>query len=151
MIECHKQADKVKECAIFPEKGGARGLGLVRENLWGISKKLTSNPPLLIAQIETKKGVDNLQSIKGKNVFDYFMIGPYDLSASLGIPADFSNLLYIKEVEKIKNIIGVEKMAVHIPKNIKEELKKYKNFSIIAIGMDTTFLIEKYQEVGKYA
>ena len=151
MIECQKQADKVKECAIFPEKGGARGLGLVRENLWGISKKIISDPPLLIAQIETKLGVDNLQFIKEHNIFDYFMIGPYDLSASLGFPEDFNNPLFIEGVEKIKNIIGVEKMAVHIPKNIKKELKKYKNFSIIAVGMDTTFLIEKYKEVEKYA
>ena len=36
-------------------------------------------------------------------------------------------------------------MAVHIPTNVEKELKKYKNYGIIALGMDTTFLIEKYR------
>ena len=38
-------------------------------------------------------------------------------------------------------------MAVHIPSNVKNELKKYSEFGIIALGMDTTFILEKYQEV----
>lgn len=151
MIENLSQVFDVKEYSIFPKHGGSRGLGLVRENLWGISNKLVSKPPILIAQIETKKGVKNLQDIKKENIFDYFMIGPYDLSASLGIPGKFDDPLYIKELEKVKNIISTDAMAVHIPKNVKKEIKKYKNYGIIALGMDTTLLIEKYQEIEKYA
>lgn len=151
MIEELDQVTDIAKHSIYPKNGGSRGLGLVRQNNWGLSNSLVSDSPILIGQIETIKGISNLNLIKDKNVFDYYMIGPYDLSASLGIPGDFNNEKYLKCLSDAINIIGKEKMAVHIPNNVKKELKKYKNYGIIALGMDTTFLIEKYKEIEKYA
>ena len=151
MIENLDQVSNVLNYSKYPKYGGKRGLGLVRENKWGIEESLISKPPILIAQIETKSGVDNLKFIMDRNVFDYYMIGPYDLTASLGIPADFDNEKYVKCLKKVESMVGKEKMAVHVPNNVEKELKKYKNYGIIAIGMDTTFLIEKYEEVKNYA
>jgi 2-dehydro-3-deoxyglucarate aldolase len=151
MIEDLDQVSKAATHSMYPKYGGLRGLGLVRQNCWGLSDHLISEPPILIAQIETSKGVSNLNFIKDKNVFDYYMIGPYDLTASLGVPGDFDNEKYLSCLNKAISIVGEEKMAVHIPSNVKKELKKYRNYGIIALGMDTTFLIEKYQEIEKYA
>jgi 2-dehydro-3-deoxyglucarate aldolase len=151
MMENSNQAKRVKKQSIYPKYGGGRGLGLVRENLWGLEKNLVKKPPVLIAQIETLEGVENLKEILDKNVFDFFMIGPYDLSASVGHPGDFENSDFLNAVKSINDLIEVEKMAVHIPNNVKKELKKYNNYGIIALGMDTTFLIEKYKEMEKYA
>lgn len=151
MIENTKQAERIKKQSIYPRYGGSRGLGLVRENLWGLQNELVKKPPILIAQIETIEGVKKLKEILGKNVFDFFMIGPYDLSASVGHPGDFNNIKFLDAVSSINDLIEAEKMAVHIPKNVDKELKKYNNYGIVALGMDTTFLIEKYKEVEKYA
>ena len=38
-------------------------------------------------------------------------------------------------------------MAVHVPCNVENEIKKYDGFGIIAVGMDTTFIIEKYEAI----
>ena len=38
-----------------------------------------------------------------------------------------------------------------VANNVKNELKKYDKYGMIALGMDTTFIIEKYNEVEKYA
>ena len=38
-------------------------------------------------------------------------------------------------------------MAVHIPKDVKNQLQKYQNYGIIAVGMDTTGLLESYKEI----
>jgi 2-dehydro-3-deoxyglucarate aldolase len=151
MIEDLDQVVEVKKHCNYPRYGGKRGLGLVRQNKWGLKSDLISFPPILVAQIETVTGISNLNLIKDKCVFDYFMIGPYDLTASLGIPGEFNNKKYIEQLNRAISIAGKEKMAVHIPSNIKKEMKKYENYGIIALGMDTTFLIEKYQEVEKYA
>lgn len=151
MIEDLDQVDSIKKHARYPRYGGKRGLGLVRENSWGTGKDLIKKPPILVAQIETTVGIDNIDFIKDKNAFDYFMIGPYDLTASLGIPGEFDNKNYLECLEKVISSIGEDKMAVHIPNNVKKELKKYENYGIIALGMDTTFLIEKYKEVEEYA
>lgn len=147
MIENQNQVNRINKYSKYPSFGGSRGLGLVRENLWGIKENLISKPPVLIAQIETIEGIKNLKEIRDLNVFDYFMIGPYDLSASLGIPGEFDNKKYTDCLEKALNTVELNKMAVHIPKNVAKEIKKYKDYGIIAIGMDTTFLIEKYKEV----
>jgi 2-dehydro-3-deoxyglucarate aldolase len=148
-VESDTQSKEIKEICNYPSFGGSRGLGLVRENLWG-SKNLATTKPILIAQIETLRGVENVKEILS-NGFDYYMIGPYDLSASLGQPGIFDSKLFLDSLEKVKNQVSESKMAVHIPSRVKEELKKYKNYGIIALGMDTTFLIEKYQEVEEYA
>jgi 2-dehydro-3-deoxyglucarate aldolase len=151
-VESNEDAKKIHEYCKYPKFEGNRGLGLVRENSWGSGKidSLISKPPKIVAQIETVKGILNIRSI-AKYDFDYYMIGPYDLSASLGIPGEFDNKKYLEAVSKVKKNIPGKRMAVHIPKNIKHELKKYKNYGMIALGMDTTFIIEKYQEVSGYA
>ena len=148
-VETAEQANKIHNFSKFPSHGGSRGLGLVRENLWG-KKNLISEPPILIAQIETTAGVKNIKSIS-ETGFDYYMIGPYDLTASLGFPGDFSRDEYISTVQQVKKTIPLEKMAVHIPSNVNFELKKYEKYGIVAMGMDTTFLIEKYQEIENHA
>ena len=75
------------------------------------------------------------------------MIGPYDLSASLGDPGNFETEKYMKSINLIKRCIPIEQMAVHIPTNIKKEKKKYEKYGIIAMGMDTTSIIKQYREV----
>ena len=103
------------------------------------------DPPILIAQIETKRGVDNLKEIKKYN-FDYYMIGPYDLSASMGAPAQFDSKEYLSAVARIRDLIPNNQMAVHIPTDVQNQIKKYDGYGIIAVGMDTTTLLEGYKK-----
>ena len=145
-VETEKQARFIHQICKYPDQGGVRGLGLIRQNKWG-KEELVSKPPILIAQIETVTGVENFSTIE-KYGFDFYMIGPYDLSASLGIPGDFSNPRYVKALEKIKSQVATEKMAAHIPKEIKENLKLYEGYGILALGMDTTMLLEASRELN---
>jgi len=145
-VESVQQAKNVLDFSRYPSQGGLRGLGLVRQNSWGL-KKLISESPILIAQIETVKGVESINDIWNENVFDYCMIGPYDLSASLGQPGNFETKEFKRSVSVVKDRVGIERMAVHIPNDVQNQLKKYEGFGIIALGMDTTFIIEKYREV----
>jgi 2-dehydro-3-deoxyglucarate aldolase len=146
-IETRDEANLVKKISLYPSNGGKRGLGLVRENLWGLRSIIRKSRPVLIAQIETKTGVDNIKEIFDTNIFDFYMIGPYDLSASLGSPGNFETGVFLESVEFVKEHIPIEKMAVHIPTNVKNEKKKYENYGIIAMGMDTVSIIEQYREI----
>ena len=148
-VEDIDDAKLIRQLCKFPKFGGRRGLGLVRENKWGYGK-LVNEPPIIIAQIETKKGIDNLKWISEQN-FDFYMIGPYDLSASFGVAGDFEDEKYLAALKKVEEMIPEEKMAVHIPTDVKKQLKKYKNYGIIAVGMDTTAFLEKYMEIAKNA
>ena len=109
---------------------------------------MIKKPPIIVVQIETLRGVKNLPEIHKKHNFDNYMIGPYDLSASMGIPAQFDNPKYIKILQNIKSIItNPKQMAVHIPSNVNKEIDKYENYGIIAVGMDTVVLLEGYKEL----
>jgi 2-dehydro-3-deoxyglucarate aldolase len=147
-VETTEECELIQKYCKFPLYGGKRGLGLVRENKWGYNELITQ-PPIIIAQIETAAGIANLENILSYN-FDFYMIGPYDLSASLGFPADFENSAYLEAIEKVSSQVPPHKMAVHIPTDVKNQIKKYKNYGMIAIGMDTTGLLEFYKETTQY-
>ena len=119
-------------------------MGLVRQNGWG-QKGLKVSNPIMIAQIETKKGVSNINQIASYD-FDYYLVGPYDLTSSLGCEGDFQNPGYLKALSDITKAVGKHKMGVHIPSNVKNELDKYNGYGLKALGMDTTLLIESQME-----
>jgi len=141
-IEEIEQLSKIEEYCLYPAQGGRRGLGLVKENLWG-KKDFVSRFPIIVAQIETKRGAQMLPYFKNNSI-SYYMIGPYDLSASLGKPGDFESEEYCNIIKNINKIIPKERMAVHIPMNVEEELYKYVDYGMLALGMDTISILERY-------
>ena len=112
--------------------------------MWGL-KELKSKPPILIAQIETAKAIEIIEDLY-ECCFDYFMIGPYDLSSSLGSAGDFDSDDFKSAIEKFCKTIPEERRAVHIPTDVQRQSSKYNNFGMIAKGMDTISLIEKNKE-----
>jgi len=147
-IETEEQCKKIINYSCYSPKG-KRGLGLVRQNLWG-EKELISNDPILIPQIETKTGVENLENII-KYDFDFYLIGPYDLSLSLNKPAQFDDDEFLCYINKVNKIINKNQMAVHIPSNIKQQIHKYEEYGLKCLGMDTIALIEYNKEILKDA
>ena len=144
-IETGKQVKEILTYCRYPKQGGKRGQGLNRENHWG-RKSLGTHKPILVGQIETKNAVDGLKKLKG---FDYYMIGPYDLSASLGCVGDFEKRTFREYIGKIHGQIPKKKLGIHIPNNVDEHINKYKDYEFVAMGMDTTLLIEKLNELGE--
>lgn len=147
-VETEEQCKDIINYSCYSPKG-KRGLGLVRQNLWG-QGDLISDSPILIPQIETKSGVENLENIIKYN-FDFYLIGPYDLSLSLNKPAEFDDDEFLCYINKVNSLIEKNKMAVHIPSNIKSEIHKYKDYGLKCLGMDTVALIEYNKEILKNA
>ena len=65
----------------------------------------------------------------------------------MGTPGQFDNSHFLADIERIKKFIPNSKMAIHIPTNVKKEIKKYRDYGIIAVGMDTTALVDSYKEI----
>lgn len=74
---------------------GTRGVGLYRAQGFGkrFEEYLTwlQNESVLIVQIEHIAAVDQIDDIFRVEGVDAFMIGPYDLSGSLGLPGQFEH------------------------------------------------------------
>ncbi len=143
-IESPEQSQEIIDFCRYPLHNGKRGCGLVRENQWG-DGGVGTRIPIIIGQIETRKAVDNLKSIL-KCGFDMFIIGPYDLSNSLGRPCEWENSLFKKYINKIYSLIPSSKLGTFLPtlKNI-EKFKSEKKDNkatpkLVVWGMDTDFI-----------
>jgi 2-keto-3-deoxy-L-rhamnonate aldolase RhmA len=145
-IETKEQCEKIVEYCYYSPKG-KRGLGLVRQNMWG-EKDLIQPDPIIIPQIETKAAVDNLEEITKFN-FDYYLIGPYDLSLSINMPGKFDNPEFLCYINKVYDSIPKQDIAIHIPNNVETELPKFKECGVKCLGMDTIALINYNKEILK--
>ena len=93
MVENAEQLKMVRNACCWPPTG-TRGVGFSRANLFGKnfeSYKEEAQSPLLIAQIEHIKAINNLDKILQVNGLDAVIVGPYDLSASMGITGEFDS------------------------------------------------------------
>lgn len=145
VVESRKMFEQFAKHCFFPPVG-QRGLGLVRANLWGDSLEQYFNEfkPIIIAQIETKIGADNIDDIICSEFLNGVMIGPYDLSASLGYPGKFEDNNFkiicnsIFEIaKKNKKMIGYHQV---LPNSIAlQELIK-DGYEFIAYGTDIVAL-----------
>lgn len=72
---------------------GHRGVGLARAQQYGSGFKdylqWQQDGPVVIVQIEHQAALDNIEAIVSVPGVDGFIIGPYDLSCSMGIPGEF--------------------------------------------------------------
>lgn len=154
-IENKNQLNKVIKFANYPPIG-ERGVGFCPANNFGNNfDKYMKNirKPIVIAMIESKKGVNNINEILSCKGFDGILIGPYDLSASLNLTGKFTNIKFKKIIKKILKECKSNKKSVgmHQVKPSILELKKMINqgFNFIPYGMDTVFLSNNYPKLNK--
>ena len=84
---------------------GTRGVGLYRAQKYGRNfeeyKKWLSEESVVIVQIEHINAVKNIDEIFTTPGIDAFMIGPYDLSGSLGRPGEFDDPAFVEALKKV--------------------------------------------------
>ena len=146
MVESAEQLLKIRDACRWPPSG-SRGVGFSRANLFGQnfdSYKNEAQSPLLIAMIENITAVDNLDSILNVEGIDAVFIGPYDLSASMGLIGQFENNKFIDVMEKIKAIADSKNIpcGVHIVEPFEDDLSQKidRGYRFIAYSMDSVFL-----------
>ncbi|MFM2436086.1 MAG: hypothetical protein RL353_76 [Actinomycetota bacterium] len=135
----------INECHWPPR--GRRGVGFQRANVFGKffdAYVQEAQESLIIAQIEHIDAVNNLESIIAVEGLDAIMVGPYDLSASLGITGEFENKKYLETLSKILSMCAKHKMpcGIHVvqpdPKMLEQRISE--GYTFIAYGVDTVFL-----------
>jgi len=127
---------------------GMRGVGLWRAQGYGFNfdeyKKWQASESIVIVQIEHIDGVNNLEAILNTEGVDGFIIGPYDLSASLGIPGEFENPDFKKALEKVLEVSKKTHalMGTHVvmPDVSLVTKKVEEGYRFIAYSIDTLFL-----------
>jgi len=147
MVNSEDDAEKAVASVQYPPKG-FRGVGLARAQGYGTDfegyKKWNEQESIVIVQIEHIKAVENLEDILSVEGVDGFIIGPYDLSGSLGVPGQFDHPEMLKALNRVKDVS--EKMnalsGFHVIPPEKEALqeKVMEGYKFIAYSLDTLML-----------
>jgi 2-keto-3-deoxy-L-rhamnonate aldolase RhmA len=91
----------------YPPKG-TRGVGLGRAQQYGAGFQeylaWQQEGPVVIVQIEHQDAVANLDAILAVPGVDGFIVGPYDLSCSMGIPGEFTHPRFVEALETILRV-----------------------------------------------
>ncbi len=147
MVNSKEDAVNAVNAVKYPPVG-KRGVGLARAQGYGLEfekyKEWVNKSSLVVAQIEHIKAIDNLEEILKTDGIDASIIGPYDLSASLGHPGEFDRTdvkdaikKYVETCDKLNKPAGfhvVNPDAAEVKKKIDE------GFSFIGFSLDILFL-----------
>lgn len=108
-----------------------------------IMKEANENT-LLIAQIETRAAVENIDEILSVEGIDVGLIGPNDLSVSLGIPDQLRSEVIQEAIGKVVASAQKHKKASGIHIGSIEAIKKWraKGMTVLACSTDTAFMFQ---------
>ncbi len=134
----------VQLCKFPPE--GTRGVGLGRAYGygWSFSDYVSSanENVAVIVQAEHAEAVKNIHEITGVSGIDAVLVGPYDLSASLGRMGKVTHPDVVKSIDRITAVCQEADVPLGIFGAGADAVKPYidKGFNLITVGTDTLML-----------
>ena len=147
MVSSKEDAMQAVAYAKYPPQG-KRGVGLYRASGYGTTfdayKKWVEEELVIIAQIEHIDAVNNIDEIITVEGIDGTIIGPYDLSGSMGYPGEFEREDVKDAVEtvleqcKAHNVPSGFHVVDTDPKKLNEKIEAGCTF--LAYGIDYFFM-----------
>lgn len=107
MVNSAEDARAAVQAVHFPPLG-IRGVGLARAQGYGVSfaeyHERAPRETVVIVQIEHIEAVRNMEKILAVEGVDGFIVGPYDLSASLGCAGKFEHPSVVEAMASIREV-----------------------------------------------
>ena len=104
MVSTAEEVEQLIAWSKYPPKG-KRSFGIARGQGYGFDfeeyTQTWNSSSILIVQIESIQGVENIESILSYDEVDGAMIGPYDLSGTLGIPGQLEHPRVVEAAQKV--------------------------------------------------
>jgi 2-dehydro-3-deoxyglucarate aldolase len=133
---------------------GSRGVGLARAQGYGLNfneyKEWIDKGSIVIVQIEHVLGVKNIRKILDVPGVDGMIVGPYDLSGSIGLPGKLNDPKVEALVQKTAKIASEMNRTAgfHVVQPDLEEVKLRirQGFNLIGYSLDTIILGKTYQD-----
>lgn len=152
-IRTAEEAKKAVSSCIYPPKG-IRGFGPIRAIKYGMIDtqayiEKESSKMWKIIQIEHVEAVNNLDEILKVEGIDAIIVGPMDLSGSIGLLGQTDH----NEVKKMFDIITEKALNAGVPVGacIGDDIKSIKAWAnrgvnLIGVGVDFRFLLNSAQK-----
>ena len=151
-VNTAEQAESVVRWGRYPP-AGSRGLGIARAQHYGLSLQeyaQTANDCLaLVVQAESAEAVRNIEVIAKVSGIDAVLIGPYDLSSSLGRPGELGHPEVCDAIDRITRVCQASGMPLGIFGMTAESVRPYikQGFQLIVAGIDIVLLGNAAQEI----
>lgn len=149
MVNSVLEAQRAVESVYYPPRG-RRGVGLARAQAYGPGfedyQAILPEEAVVVVQIEHIQAVENLADILAVDGVDAFIVGPYDLSGSLGVPGQFGHPLVREALEEVARVGRTSKAVpgYHVvpprPELVREKIDQ--GYSFIAYSVDFMLLGE---------
>jgi len=146
MVESADQLLAARDACRWPP-AGTRGVGFSRANLFGKHFEAyceEAQAPLLVAMIEHFRAVEDLEKILEVEGLDAILIGPYDLSASMGMVGQFDHPDFQGMMTRIRELSTSKAIAcgVHVVQPSQKELQQRidEGYRFLAYSIDSVFL-----------
>ena len=153
-VESAEQARHIVDCAKFTPMGN-RGYGLrsiINDyDFQGAAKEMESsnNETMIILQMETQSFIDQLEEITSIEGVDATMVGPFDLSVSLGIPGEFDNPKYWAAIDRMVEVCDKNGVAPGVHAATPEALAKHKERGVrfLTCATDASTLLKGWKAI----
>jgi 2-dehydro-3-deoxyglucarate aldolase len=147
-INSREQAGELVRAVKYPP-AGMRGVGFCRANDYGLRLKeavdSANDQTFVCVQIEHADALPNIDSILNVDGIDAVMIGPYDLSASMGITAQFDHPEMVAATRHILKACQKHGVApgIHVvqPEPAEVVSRFREGYRFIAYSLDITMLL----------
>lgn len=147
MVNSAVEAEQAVTAVRYPPKG-RRGVGLARAQGYGSDfesyRDWVDKETVVIVQVEHVDAVKNLEFILSVESVDGYIVGPYDLSGSLGVPGQFGHTLMKQALERIHKLgqRSGKSPGIHIVEPDVEELRRRvdQGYCFIAYSVDIRML-----------
>jgi len=109
MVESAQQAISIAQACRYPplgRRGAAFGFAQCDYKAGDIIQKMRDfhDRNLVIAQIETERGLEQVEAIAAVDGIDVLWVGHFDLSNFMGIPAQFDHPLFLAAMKRIADV-----------------------------------------------
>jgi 2-keto-3-deoxy-L-rhamnonate aldolase RhmA len=112
MVESREDAERLVASAKYPPLG-RRGFGVLQSDELaggaGALAERSNREGLVIAQIESTRGIENADAIASAPGVDVVWLGQFDLSLSLGVPGRFDDPAYQTAVDRLIEVCRRQK------------------------------------------
>ena len=150
-VHTAEQAEQIiNQCKYSPV--GNRGVGIGRAHTYGLNFENTikhaNDETAVILQAESQKAIDNIEEIVKVPGLDAILIGPYDLSASLGRIGEVNHPEVQEAISRVAAVCKAANIKLgYFGVNASAVKPAIENgFTLITVGVDTLFVIKSATE-----
>jgi 2-dehydro-3-deoxyglucarate aldolase/4-hydroxy-2-oxoheptanedioate aldolase len=151
MVESAAQARSIVEACRYPpvgRRGAAFGFAQCDYLGGDVGQKIAESHArtMVIAQIETERGLENVEAIAAVDGIDVLWVGHFDLSNFMGIPAQFADPRFDAAMRRVAEVARRHGKAAGFMATDAAWIERVREmgYTMIAGGTDTGLLQDAY-------